>query len=195
MFWLNLHFGRGNRFHWRLVSYLGPLSDQYLGLGVIQCSVLLKMLLASVMVEIVLWIGSWLVKSLSHWPLRCLVWVCFSSEKCRSQDVHLALSPVRWECDHIFSSDHTNRTLGAKSYARKAGVHCCSGIWQCSNTRRALWSSYINIKCWETLCSCSIKSANIFMPSGKEQKIRFSWWHLFSTMYMFCSTVCGLKTD
>lgn len=69
--------------------------DQYLGFDVFQCSVLLEILLVSLTVEIVLWIGSWQVKSFPIGPYGFWVCVRFLNEKCRS----LGVSPDIMSCE------------------------------------------------------------------------------------------------
>lgn len=114
----------------------GYLPEWYLVSGVIQCSLLLSKLLVNSSENWVL-IG----KELFHWSYQSvsLYWVCvcFLNEKCRCiLEFHLTVSPVRFECDHVFSSEDTSRTLRQIHMLEKQpAIRCEIRMWQHSNSR------------------------------------------------------------
>lgn len=85
------------------------------------------------------------------------------------QDSHLTLSPVRWDCDRIYSSDSTNRTLRQVT-CKKSRCALLKPEYGSVPAQGAFVCSHVNAEC-KTLCFCSIKVTNVHTPKpGRSRK-------------------------
>lgn len=139
MFWLNLRFGRGNRFHWRLISYpWSPVRPVFRPWCYsVFCSAEDATGFRNGRNSSVNWVLTG--KEPFHWPLRVFgMGVLFQWEMKISRT-------FTWHCllwDEIvttFSARTTPTEPWGKSYARKAGVHCCNWNMAVFQHAERLW--------------------------------------------------------